>query len=110
MSRATSVEPVKMTPATRGSATSAAPTVSPRPGSSCSAAGGTPARCRMRTAAAAISGVCSAGFASTGLPAASAAPTSPTKIASGKFHGEIATTGPIGTISGPPSSARACAA
>ena len=32
MPRATSVEPVKITAATRGSATSAAPTVSPRPG------------------------------------------------------------------------------
>ena len=77
MSRATSVEPVNSTPAMRGSATSAAPTVSPRPGSNCSAAGGTPARCKRRTAAAAISGVCSAGFASTGLPAASAALTWP---------------------------------
>ena len=32
-------------------------------------------------------GVCSAGLASTGLPAASAAATWPVKIASGKFHG-----------------------
>jgi hypothetical protein len=32
MLRATSVDPVKMTPAMRGSPTSAAPTVSPRPG------------------------------------------------------------------------------
>ena len=98
MPRATSVEPVKITPAMRGSATSGAPTVSPRPGRNCSAATGTPARCKSRTASCAISGVCSAGFASTGLPAASAAATSPTKIASGKFHGEIATTGPIGSM------------
>jgi hypothetical protein len=35
----------------------------------------------------AISGVCSAGFASTALPAASAAAIWPVKIASGKFHG-----------------------
>jgi hypothetical protein len=36
---------------------------------------------------AAISGVCSAGFASTLLPAASAAAICPVKIASGKFQG-----------------------
>ena len=36
-SRATSVEPVNITPRTRASATSAAPTTSPRPGRNCSA-------------------------------------------------------------------------
>ena len=41
ISRATSVEPVNITPRTRGSATSAAPT-SPAPGRSCTAPGGTP--------------------------------------------------------------------
>jgi hypothetical protein len=46
------------------------------------------------TAVAAISGVCPAGFASTGLPAARAALTWPTKIASGKFHGLMHATGP----------------
>ena len=50
---------------------------------------GTPASCSSATARAAISGVCSAGFASTALPAASAAVTWPRKIASGKFHGEM---------------------
>jgi hypothetical protein len=50
---------------------------------------GTPASCISLTAAAAISGVCSAGFASTALPAASAPATWPVKIASGKFHGEM---------------------
>ena len=38
-------------------------------------------------AAAAMSGVCSAGLATTALPAPSAAATWPVKIASGKFHG-----------------------
>jgi hypothetical protein len=109
MLRATSVEPVKITPAMRESATSAAPTISPRPGRNCRAATGTPARCSRRTASCAISGVCSAGFASTGLPAASAAATSPMKIASGKFHGEIATTGPIGTTAVPASFAASVA-
>ena len=89
----TSVEPVKATPATRGSATSAAPTL-PSPGTRCSALAGTPAWCSRRTASAAISGVCSAGFATTALPAASAAVTWPRKIASGKFHGLMQTNTP----------------
>ncbi|MCY1449229.1 hypothetical protein D9M71_659550 [compost metagenome] len=50
----------------------------------------------MRTAWAAISGVCSAGLASTVLPAARAAATWPVKIARGKFHGLMHTTGPSG--------------
>ena len=56
--------------------------------------GGTPASCSSRTAAAAISGVCSAGLATTALPAASAAATWPVKIASGKFHGLMQTNTP----------------
>ena len=108
MSCATSVDPVNSTPAIRGSATSAAPTVSPRPGSSCNAAGGIPARWKMRTASAAISGVCSAGLASTGLPAASAALICPVKIANGKFQGAMHAIGPRGVV--PSSSRRACAA
>jgi len=43
-----------------------------------------------------MAGVVSAGLANTGLPAASAAATCPTKIASGKFHGLMQTTGPSG--------------
>jgi len=39
-------------------------------------------------------GVCSAGLASTGLPAASAAAIWPVKIASGKFHGDMQANGP----------------
>ena len=71
---ATSVEPVKTTPAIRGSATRAAPTA-PSPGTNWSAEAGTPAGCRSLTASKAISGVCSAGLATTLLPAASAAAT-----------------------------------
>jgi hypothetical protein len=57
---------------------------------------GTPACHKARTACAAISGVCSAGLASTVLPAARAAATWPMKMASGKFHGLMQTTGPRG--------------
>ncbi len=112
--RATAVEPVKSTPRTRASATSAAPTVSPAPGRNCSAAPGTPARCSRRTACAATSGVCAAGLASTVQPAASAAATCPQKMASGKFHGLMQTTGPTARGCRVPgatvSSRRACAA
>ncbi len=52
-------------------------------------------------------GTSSAGLASTGLPAASAAATWPVKIASGKFHGEMQAMGPSGAA---PSSPRAPAA
>ena len=84
---------MNITPAARGSATSAAPTA-PSPGRSCRASAGTPAAWRIRTASAATSGVSSAGLASTGLPAASAAATWPAKIARGKFQGLMQTTGP----------------
>ena len=97
--RATSVEPVNSTPLTRPSATKAAPTVSPLPGNSCKALGGTPACHSSRTAWAAIRQVCSAGLASATLPAASAAATWPTKIARGKFQGLMHTTGPMGRCS-----------
>ena len=48
----------------------------------------------MRMASAAISGVCSAGFATTELPVTKAALTCPRKIASGKFHGLMQTNTP----------------
>ncbi len=94
MSCATSVEPVKQTPAMRGSEVSGPPTLGPSPGSSWSAASGSPASRISSTARAAISGVCSAGLATTALPAASAAATWPEKIASGKFQGLMQTKTP----------------
>ena len=53
-----------------------------------------PPRAAAVTARKATIGVCSAGLASTGLPAASAAATWPVKMASGKFHGEMQANGP----------------
>ncbi len=41
-----------------------------------------------------VIGVCSAGLATTVLPAASAAAICPVKIAIGKFHGEMHANGP----------------
>ncbi len=84
---AVSTEPVKATPAMRGSPTRLAPIVSPAPGANCKTSLGTPAWCNSATARAAINGVCSAGLAMTALPAANAALTWPRKIASGKFQG-----------------------
>ncbi|MNP40868.1 hypothetical protein D3C76_1345370 [compost metagenome] len=69
-----------------------------------------PASSSRRTAWAAISGVCSAGLAKTGLPAARAAATWPVKIASGKFHGLMQTTGPSGRWASLLKSLRACTA
>ena len=77
-----------------GAAVSGAPTAGPSPGRNCSAAAGTPAARISATARAAISGVCSAGFATTALPAPRQAATCPVKIASGKFQGEMQTMTP----------------
>ena len=88
-----------------------------RPGARASRSGRRPASWNRRTASAAISGVCSAGLASTALPAASAAAIWPVKMASGKFHGLmqaktprpcsdswlVSPTGPVRTV-GPPNS------
>ena len=74
ISRATSVEPVNITPAASGAATSAAPNL-PSPGVNCSAPRGTPASCSIFTLSKAISGVSSAGLAITALPATRAAAT-----------------------------------
>ncbi len=86
MPLATAVEPVNITPWTRASPTRARPTA-PSPGRIWSASSGTPAACRIRTASAAMSGVSSAGLARTGLPAARAAATCPTKIAQREVPG-----------------------
>ena len=120
--RATSVEPVKTTPATSLCATRRAP-ILPSPVTNCSAVAGIPASRKMRTAAAPTSGACSAGLATTLLPAISAAAIWPVKIASGKFHGAIATQTPRprstrllvspvgpGSVCGAPNSARPSAA
>ena len=110
IAQAVASEPVKHTPAMRGSPLKAAPTVSPSPGNSSSTSRGTPASCSKATARAAISGVCSAGLASTGLPATSAAASWPVKIANGKFHGDMHANGPHGLRSALVSTRRAWAA
>ena len=88
------VEPVKATPASAGCVSATAPNGGPSAGVSCSTSRGTPALCSTRVMACAISGVAGAGFATTALPAMSAAVIWPVKIASGKFHGLMHTNTP----------------
>ena len=75
IAHAVSYEPVNTTPAIDGCRTSGAPTASPAPTTRWRTSRGTPASCRIATARAPMSGVCSAGFAITALPAISAAVT-----------------------------------
>ena len=96
MSRPTALLPVNAISATRGSRTSAAPTVSPGPGRKCSTSRGTPAAHRMSQSTLAMAGVCSAGFTTAVLPVTSAATVMPQQMANGKFHGLITAATPRG--------------
>ena len=68
ISRPTAVDPVKLTTATRGSATSGAPASSPRPWTMLSTPGGRPASWAMRPKHQAVAGVSSAAFRTAALP------------------------------------------
>ena len=94
MAFAVGTEPVNTTPEMRTSAVKAAPT-SPPPVTSWSTSSGTPASCASATAYCPIAGVCGAGFATTVLPVTNAAATCPKNMASGKFHGAMATQTPL---------------
>ena len=59
---------------------------------------GTPASSRMATNAAIVSGDGSAGLSTAALPVISAAAIFAAGSSIGKFHGEIATTTPSGTV------------
>ena len=109
MFRPAAQEPVKTIVWMRGSATSALPASSP-PGSRFSASCGTPPACSASTTALAHAGACSAGLSTTALPVASAAPTMPAAIASGKFHGAITPVTPRGDVAHRVALARAAAA
>ena len=60
--------------------------------------GGTPARSASSASASAENGVCDAGFSTTVQPAAIAGPALRVIIASGKFHGVMQATTPIGSL------------
>ncbi len=86
IARPTSVEPVKATLSTPGCATSAAP-VAPAPVTIFTTPAGSPISTQICAKRSAVSGVCSAGFSTTVLPAASAGAIFQASISSGKFHG-----------------------
>ena len=87
--RAVSTEPVRMTPPTRESVTSARPTSSSGQGTNCKTSRGTPAAQRACASPQPTSTASGAGLRTTALPAASAASTPPAGMESGKFHGGV---------------------
>ena len=95
--RPTSVDPVKDSLRTLGSAIMA-PTTEPGEvvGSTFTTPSGTPASARMAATARAESGVSLAGLSTTVQPAASAGPILRVAIAAGKFHGVTSTDTPTG--------------
>ncbi len=95
--RPTSVPPVNAIFLTSGWRTSASPTIDPLPGRTLSTPLGTPASSQMRASASEASGVTSAGFKMTALPAASAGASFCASEAMGEFHGVIAATTPSGS-------------
>jgi hypothetical protein len=97
MMRAVSAEPVKLMRPTRGSRTSASPASSPSPATMFTTPGGMPASSRSSPKRSNEHDACSAGFNTTVLPAASAAPSFATAIVNGAFHGTINPTTPMGS-------------
>ena len=86
ISRPTAVEPVNATLFTSGWFTSSRP-VSPAPVTMLTTPAGRSACCTISAKSSAVSGVVSAGFSTTVLPAASAGAIFHASISSGKFHG-----------------------
>ena len=95
--RPTSVDPVKDSLRTRGSA-SIADTIGPadEPTTTLTTPSGTPASLRMAATANAVSGVSLAGLSTTVQPAASAGPILRVAMAAGKFQGVTSTLTPTG--------------
>ncbi|MNY21679.1 hypothetical protein D3C86_1552430 [compost metagenome] len=89
----TAVEPVNETALTPGSATRAAPT-RPSPWTRLSTPGARPASTKAFTIKEAVTGVCSAGFSTTGLPATRAGTSFQAGMAKGKFQGVMRPTTP----------------
>ena len=93
----TSVDPVKTIFRTCGWSTRRWPTTLPLPGSTWSTPSGSPASSASSAILIAVSGVSSAGLATTVFPAASAGAMPQAKIGIGKFHGTIRPTTPTGS-------------
>ncbi len=94
----TSVEPVKESFFTIGFDVISPPISDADPVTTLSTPLGTPARSASSASASAENGVCDAGFSTTVHPAASAGPALRVIIASGKFHGVMQATTPIGCL------------
>src|SRR6478609_5872988 len=98
MSQPTGGEPVNVINAMPGWSTIALPTVEPPPTTTCSHSPGRPhSSINIEASASELSGVCDAGFSTTGQPAAIAGATLWTTRLSGKLNGAIAPITPIGT-------------
>ena len=93
------VSPVNAILSMPGCSTSAWPTVEPGPVITLSTPGGSPTSIAISPSASAVSGVWLAGLRMTVLPHASAGATFHAARSSGKFHGTIAATTPIGSRS-----------
>ena len=93
----TSVEPVKQTFRTSGLVTNRSPTTDPLPGITVKTPSGIPASSASSARRIAVSGVSSAGFSTTVLPAARAGAKPQPAIGIGKFHGTITETTPSGS-------------
>jgi hypothetical protein len=94
--RPTATDPVNDTARTSGEATTAAPAAGPRPITTLTTPGGSPAAVRQRAKCIALSGASSEGLSTTVLPAARAGAAFQAGIATGKFHGVISPTTPSG--------------
>ncbi len=107
----TSVDPVNTILRTCSWVTKRSPTTEPRPGSTWKRCFGRPDSSASSPRRIAVSGVQSAGFSSTALPAASAGANPHDAIVIGKFHGTITPTTPSGSwnvTSMPPATGICC--
>ena len=93
----TSVDPVNTILRTTGWSTRRWPTTLPLPASTVNTPGGRPASSASSPIRSAVSGVASAGLATTVQPAASAGAMPQDKIGIGKFHGTMRPTTPTGS-------------
>ena len=97
MRSATGRDPVKATLSTSGCVARASPRVGPSPVRQPTTPGGRPARSARSQSAQAASGASWAGLTTTVQPAARAGASFQTTRATGKFHGVMAATTPIGS-------------
>ena len=88
---------MKQTLRTSGWVTNRCPTTEPWPGSTVKTPSGRPASRASSAIRIAVSGVISAGFSTTVLPAASAGAKPQPAIGIGKFHGTMTDTTPSGS-------------